>query len=103
MSISVKYFDNNILIKISGAFNTVTSLHAQPIFNELTEHIDRNIIIDLSKATRIDTSGIGALVFLFKRLRMAGYALELIGLHGQPLRKLKSLGLNQTMLIHPIV
>ena len=40
-------------------------------------------VIDLRGVTFIDSSGIGAIVFLFKRLRAANRELMLVGVHGQ--------------------
>ena len=103
VNITVKHLDNYTLIKVVGRFNAATSLSAQPIFNELIQHIDKNIHVDLSETRYIDTSGIGALVFLFKRLHIAGLALELIGVHGQPLCKIRALGLDHAIKISSLL
>ena len=41
------------------------------------------VVLDLSQVTFIDSSGVGAIVYLFKRLKALGRALELTGVHGQ--------------------
>ena len=99
MTISVKHSDTNTLIKIEGHFDAALLDQAHTIFEELAAQIDRTILIDLSQTTRLDTSGVGAIVFLFKRVRMWGYSLEIIGAHGQPLRKLRSLKITKTIKI----
>ena len=41
------------------------------------------VVLDLSRVSFIDSSGVGAIVYLFKRLRALGRNLELTGVHGQ--------------------
>ena len=44
-----------------------------------------NVIMDLTNAEFVDSSGLGILVFLHKRLTAAGRKLKVVGLRGQPL------------------
>ncbi len=53
-------------------------------FEELIETENRNITLDLSGVEFIDSSGIGAIVFLFKRRSPLGRTIEIQGVHGQP-------------------
>jgi anti-anti-sigma factor len=50
-----------------------------------------DVVLDLSKTDFLDSSGVGAIVFLYKRLSAAGGRLELQGVDGQPLRLLEFL------------
>lgn len=54
-----------------------------------------DVVLDLRQTTFIDSSGIGAIVFLYKRLSMAKRELKLENVSGQPLRLLKHLKLNR--------
>lgn len=54
--------------------------------------IDDDIVIDMRNCRFLDSSGVGAVVFLYKRLNARGYRLTLDGLNGQPQRLLKHLG-----------
>ena len=62
-------------------------------------HIERlaeageDVILDLSKVEFVDSSGLGALVFLHKRLVSKGYKLKVVGLRGQPLQLFTNLHL----------
>ncbi len=62
-------------------------------------HIDRlaqadeDVILDFSKVEFVDSSGLGALVFLHKRLISNGHRLKVIGLRGQPLQLFTNLRL----------
>jgi anti-sigma B factor antagonist len=62
-------------------------------------HIDRlaqadeDVVLDLSKVEFVDSSGLGALVFLHKRLVSKGHKLRVVGLRGQPLQLFTNLHL----------
>ncbi|MTI18890.1 anti-sigma factor antagonist [Rhodobacteraceae bacterium RKSG542] len=50
-----------------------------------------DVELDLRETTFIDSSGIGAIVFLYKRLSVAGRKLKLTHVSGQPHKLLKHL------------
>ena len=62
-------------------------------------HIERlaqaeeDVVLDLSKVEFVDSSGLGALVFLHKRLVSKGHKLRVVGLRGQPLQLFTNLHL----------
>ncbi len=60
-----------------------------------------DVLIDIEGVSFIDSSGIGGLVFLFKRLREHGHTLKLVGAHGQPMQLLRHLGL-EALLLAPL-
>jgi anti-anti-sigma factor len=45
-----------------------------------------DVMLDLSRVTFVDSTGIGALVILHKRLVARGHRLKVSGLRGQPLQ-----------------
>jgi len=67
--------------------------------SRLRPHIDRladsseDVVLDLSKVAFVDSSGLGALVFLHKRLVSKGLKLKIVGLKGQPLQLFTNLHL----------
>ena len=65
---------------------------ARDLFESATDGQYQGVLVDMSGTRLIDSSGIGALVFLYKRLKTAKRALALIGLQGQPATLLKRLG-----------
>ncbi len=52
-----------------------------------------DVTLDLSKVEFVDSSGLGALVFLHKRLVSKGHKLKVVGLRGQPLQLFTNLHL----------
>jgi anti-anti-sigma factor len=47
---------------------------------------EEDVVLDLSSVTFIDSTGIGALVALHKKLAARGHKLRVSGLRGQPLQ-----------------
>lgn len=54
---------------------------------------DADVLLDLSECRFIDSSGVGAIVYLHKRMRIRGYRVMATGLGGQPLKLLRHLGI----------
>lgn len=64
----------------------------RPQIERLAE-ADEDVVLDLSKVQFIDSSGLGILVFLHKRLAAKGHKLKIVGLKGQPLQLFTNLHL----------
>ncbi|MGL5006720.1 MAG: STAS domain-containing protein [Plesiomonas sp.] len=58
---------------------------------------NHNTLIDINEVHFIDSSGIGALVFLYKRLKAKSLTLSLICDQGQPRELLKLLHIDNTI------
>ncbi|PHP67443.1 anti-anti-sigma factor [Zhengella mangrovi] len=54
---------------------------------------DADVLFDMTRCRFIDSSGVGAIVYLHKRMRARGYRIRLEGLQGQPLKLLRHLGI----------
>lgn len=80
-----------------GAFDAGGVSALRPAIEALAATAARQVVIDLSKVTSIDGSGIGAIAFLFKRLVSRGRSVVLTGAHGQPLQVLRDLGLDHVL------
>lgn len=78
------------LFKPDGAFDAAAAAAARPQLDQLVEG-NADVLVDLSAVEFIDSSGIGAIVFLFKRLTAKGRQLRLSGVHGQPLQLMEFL------------
>jgi anti-sigma B factor antagonist len=64
----------------------------RPYIETLAE-ADEDVILDLARVEFVDSSGLGALVFLHKRLISNGHKLKVVGLRGQPLQLFTNLHL----------
>ncbi len=57
----------------------------------------QDVVLDFTKVDFVDSSGIGAIVFLFKRLRAEGHSLCIEGAKGQPLELFKHLHIDRSI------
>jgi anti-anti-sigma factor len=87
------------ICRISGELDAqgVSESGLQTILENLTEQWDGDIDVDLQHVTFMDSSGVGALVFLFKRLSAAGRKLTIVGANGAPLRLIEMLRLDKSI------
>lgn len=87
---------SDLFLALDGSLDALAVEILKPRFDELVQsHSD--VVLDLNKTDFIDSSGIGAIVFLFKRLREVNRKLSLVGVHGQPLELLNHLRINKTI------
>ena len=88
---------NTVSVVLNGDFDAEAVKEIRPLFHELSEKNESNVIIEMSDVSFIDSSGIGAIVFLYKRLVAKGFELVLIGPTGQPLQIMEQLRINQSI------
>jgi anti-anti-sigma factor len=84
-------------IKIQDDLDAGTMATMRVLFEELAAG-NTSVDLDLTRVTFIDSSGIGGLVFLYKRLSAAGNRLRLLNVTGQPLQLLNHLKLSQVLI-----
>lgn len=66
-------------------------------FEKLAVCDNTNIILDFSETEFIDSSGIGAMVFLYKRIEKKGQNLALLKVNGQPFKLMSLLRVDKTI------
>lgn len=77
--------DESLLVELVGEMDAAGCADIRPTLEQLLEDAaEKNILLDLGQVSFIDSSGIGAIVFLFKRLKSKGQSLELTNVSGQP-------------------
>jgi anti-anti-sigma factor len=75
---------DNTIHMMSGALDAQMIGPTQKIFQELLTDNVADITLDLSSVDFMDSSGVGSIVYLHKRLVADNRALFLSGLSGQP-------------------
>jgi anti-sigma B factor antagonist len=72
-----------LLVKIDGR---LVAAYAEEFQNQVLDHMEtcKSIVIDLSKMTHIDSSGLGSLVFLLQRANAIGGNVKLACLQSRP-------------------
>ena len=87
--------DTESRLQIDGALDALTAPDIRPIFDKVVADARRRVVIDLEKVTMIDSSGVGAIVSLFKRIKADGGQVLVVGARDQPLAVLKLLKLER--------
>jgi anti-sigma B factor antagonist len=83
------------VLKIDGTLDAVTAPELRPTLDAIVAEGKKQITIELSNLRLIDSSGVGVLVSLFKRVRSNGGDVRLVGLRDQPLAIFKLLRLDR--------
>ena len=82
---------------ISGQLDAMAVKQLRPSFADIAEKEQRDIRLDLTNVNFIDSSGIGAIVFMYKRVSARNKKLTITGLHGQPLELIRFLRIDKTI------
>jgi anti-sigma B factor antagonist len=77
--------DGSVVLKIEGELDSTTAPELRPTLDSLAAEQPPKVIVDLSSLRLIDSSGVGAIVSLFKRVRANGGQFQVSGVQGQPL------------------
>lgn len=87
--------DTESRLELNGALDALTAPDIRPIFDKVVADGRRRVTVDLEKVTMIDSSGVGAIVSLFKRVKADGGQVLVVGAKDQPLAVLKLLKLDR--------
>lgn len=96
LCITYKFNDQDVIaFKSDLDIKAVQAAHS--LIERVIEEADSNVLVDMSAVNFIDSSGITALLYLYKRLIKANRTLSLIGVKEQPLHLLHLFGVNQVL------
>ena len=96
MKSSTSLFHDALVITISGELDALAVKKLEPIMEPLPGGY-RNVLLDLRDISFVDSTGIGAIVFIFKRLQGHDAILRLICGDGQPRDLLSLLRIDRTI------
>lgn len=82
------------LLRIRGELDALSSPELRPVLDRLVDERRLDIAVDLSELRLIDSSGVGTLVSLYKRVRQNGGVVRFAGVTAQPLVIFKLLRLD---------
>jgi len=88
------------LLTISGDLDQLSEAEMARRLDDLVTRGVKQLVIDLSDVTLIDSAGIGGLVLLVKRMRAQDGDVKLSGIRGQPAELLKRLRLDRAFDVH---
>jgi anti-sigma B factor antagonist len=81
-------------LKVRGELDALSARALRPTLDALVAACPQKVVIDLSGLRLIDSLGVGALVWLYKRVRAKGGEVRFVGLCAQPLAIFKLLRLD---------
>jgi anti-sigma B factor antagonist len=82
-------------LRIAGALDALTVREIGPVIDGLVADRRPRIVVELAELTLIDSSGVGAIVSLYKRVKADGGQVVVEGARDQPLAVLKLLKLDR--------
>ena len=89
--------NGNLIVQLTGEMDALGCSQIRKDFEALTQQTHHHTLLDINNINFIDSSGIGAIVFLFKRLKEQGRTLEIIGVQGQPQELMKLLRIDSAI------
>lgn len=72
------------LLTLAGRLDALTAPELRPTIDNIVQGGRHHVVCDLHDLETIDSSGVGAIVSLFKRSRMKGGDVKIARLRGQP-------------------
>lgn len=85
--------------RLSGHLDAVSGPSLKKAAEPWCTERNARVVLDLGQLTLVDSSGVGAIVSIFKRLRAQGGDLHISGLHGQPQQIFRLLRLDRAISI----
>jgi anti-sigma B factor antagonist len=82
-------------LRIEGTLDAVTAPELRGVVDELVEEKRTSVLLELSGLRLIDSSGVGVIVSLLKRMRAQGGDVRIQGLCDQPKAIFKILALDR--------
>jgi anti-sigma B factor antagonist len=84
-----------ITIEIRGELDATTVAELRPELNAIAEDQPERVEVNLTGLRMVDSSGVGAIISLFKRVRANGNSFVVSGVSGQPLSIFRVLRLDK--------
>ena len=72
------------ILAIAGALDESSAPEAHKIFDEVIEAKRFQVTLDLSELNLIDSTGVAAIISLYKRTHTNGGATKIVGIRDQP-------------------
>ena len=95
MKSTIQRDNDQTTLRIEGELDALSAPVLRPTIDTIVADNPKLVVVDLTSLRMIDSSGVGAIVSLYKRLRAAGGSVRLDGLGGQPLAIFRVLKLDR--------
>ena len=85
------------ILRIEGALDAMSTPELRPVIDAIVADKRPRVDVELSGLRLIDSSGVGAIVSLYKRMRAQGGLVAVKGLRDQPLAIFRLLRLDRVL------
>jgi anti-sigma B factor antagonist len=89
--------DTGLRLAIDGSLDALTVRDLRPLLDQVVSEKPKSVTVDFNELTLIDSSGVGAIVSLFKRVKAEGGKVVVANAKDQPLAVLKLLKLDRVL------
>jgi anti-sigma B factor antagonist len=89
------------VLSLSGNLDAATAAGLKQEVIAIADAKPLKVAVDLAQLTLIDSTGVGVLISLFKRVRAIGGAVHFAGLVAQPKEIFRLLRLDRSLDLHP--
>src|ERR1700722_3206274 len=103
LNVTVRKMDGTAIVAVAGEIDVYTSPLLQEQLVQVLREGTSSIVLDLSKVTFLDSTGLGVLITGLKRCRSADGDLVLVTAQPNVLKVLEITGLNDVFKIHDSV
>ncbi|MEO7330954.1 MAG: STAS domain-containing protein [Minicystis sp.] len=76
--------DETTTLMIEGTLDAVTAPELRSVVDAIVNEARREVVLELGSLRLIDSSGVGVIVSLFKRVRANGGQVRILNLRDQP-------------------
>ena len=77
--------NEDLVINLHGEMDAVGCSQLRPDLEQIaSSETKQNVVLNMGQVNFLDSSGVGVIVFLYKRLKAQSRGLEIYGAQGQP-------------------
>jgi anti-sigma B factor antagonist len=99
LSFATEEAQDVVILRIAGSLDAMTAVELQPVIDRLVADKRPRVQVDLAGLDLIDSSGVAAIVALYKRIRANGGRVTVSGARDQPLAVFKLLRMDRVFAI----
>ncbi|GEA10949.1 STAS domain-containing protein [Alteromonas sp. KUL49] len=92
--------NDTISVQLPEEFDGFSVDKAREQLDSIALDMHHHVVLDFADTQFIDSSGVGAIVFLFKRITKQGRTLQLVHVEGQPHKLLSMLHVDRTISVN---
>lgn len=97
MNFNLNTSEDESVLCIAGELDALSVQDLRPVMDRIADDRPSKVLVDLSKLRLIDSSGVGAIISLFKKVKAYDGSLAVVGVHDQPLAILRLLQLDRVL------